>query len=200
MPGTHSFQNTPALRKYPHGTRMSAGKKDRQDCWARICPRAVRACAGTSFVDVDAVVVLPLYLGGLQPPRSSKRLAQGRECGPNSIALVVRFINTTCQCFFRAGSRADEQHIYDLSSLDDQLVLGIKGTLSVVELKVLRQRMQAGQESKARRAASYSNGLAVPPARRKSQDVARIRAIHQALVNLGFCLVSDPYLCNHSAK
>ena len=45
----------------------------------------------------------------------------------------------------------DEQQVYDLSQLDDQLVLGIKGTLSVVELKVLRQRMQAGQESKARR-------------------------------------------------
>ena len=30
-------------------------------------------------------------------------------------------------------------------------MLGIKGTLSVVELKILRQRMQAGQESKARR-------------------------------------------------
>jgi hypothetical protein len=30
---------------------------------------------------------------------------------------------------------ADEQHVYDLSSLDDQLVLGIKGTLSVIELK-----------------------------------------------------------------
>ena len=38
---------------------------------------------------------------------------------------------------------ADEQQIYDLNYLDDQLVLGIKGTLSVVELKVLRQRMQA---------------------------------------------------------
>ncbi len=46
---------------------------------------------------------------------------------------------------------ADEQQVYDLNYLDDQLVLGIKGTLSVVELKVLRQRMQAGQESKARR-------------------------------------------------
>jgi hypothetical protein len=34
---------------------------------------------------------------------------------------------------------------------DDQLVLGIKGTLSVVELKVIRQRMLAGQEAKARR-------------------------------------------------
>jgi DNA invertase Pin-like site-specific DNA recombinase len=45
----------------------------------------------------------------------------------------------------------DEQQIYDLSYLDDQLVLGIKGTLSVVELKVLRQRLQEGQESKARR-------------------------------------------------
>src|SRR5499425_2673471 len=45
----------------------------------------------------------------------------------------------------------DEQQVYDLSSLDDQLVLGIKGTLSVVELKILRQRMQAGQEAKARR-------------------------------------------------
>ena len=46
---------------------------------------------------------------------------------------------------------ADEQQVYDLNYLDDQLVLGIKGTLSVVELKVLRQRMQAGQESKASR-------------------------------------------------
>ncbi len=45
----------------------------------------------------------------------------------------------------------DEPQVYDLNYLDDQLVLGIKGTLSVVELKVLRQRMQAGQESKARR-------------------------------------------------
>jgi DNA invertase Pin-like site-specific DNA recombinase len=45
----------------------------------------------------------------------------------------------------------DDQQVYDLSYLDDQLVLGIKGTLSVVELKVLRQRLQAGQESKARR-------------------------------------------------
>src|ERR1700733_6728542 len=45
----------------------------------------------------------------------------------------------------------DEQQVYDLSYLDDQLVLGIKGTLSVVELKVIRQRLLAGQESKARR-------------------------------------------------
>jgi DNA invertase Pin-like site-specific DNA recombinase len=45
----------------------------------------------------------------------------------------------------------DEQQVYDLTYMDDQLVLGIKGTLSVVELKVLRQRLQAGQESKARR-------------------------------------------------
>ena len=46
---------------------------------------------------------------------------------------------------------ADADHVYDLSSLDDQLVLGIKGTLSVVELKVLRLRLQQGSEAKAAR-------------------------------------------------
>jgi DNA invertase Pin-like site-specific DNA recombinase len=45
----------------------------------------------------------------------------------------------------------DEEHVYDLTNLDDQLVLGIKGTLSVVELKVLRMRLQQGHEAKARR-------------------------------------------------
>jgi DNA invertase Pin-like site-specific DNA recombinase len=54
-----------------------------------------------------------------------------------------------CQIF--GTLLADEQQIYDLNYLDDQLVLGIKGTLSVIELKVLRQRLQEGQESKARR-------------------------------------------------
>ena len=45
----------------------------------------------------------------------------------------------------------DEEQVYDLSLIDDQLVLGIKGTLSVVELKVLKMRMLRGQEEKARR-------------------------------------------------
>ena len=45
----------------------------------------------------------------------------------------------------------DEEHIYDLELLDDQLVLGIKGTLSVVELKVLKMRLLQGKEEKARR-------------------------------------------------
>ena len=44
---------------------------------------------------------------------------------------------------------ADDQQVYGLNYLDDQLILGVNGTLSVVELKVLRQRLQAGQESKA---------------------------------------------------
>lgn len=46
---------------------------------------------------------------------------------------------------------ADAEQIYDLSNIDDQLVLGIKGTLSVMELSTLRLRMQAGMEEKARR-------------------------------------------------
>jgi len=46
---------------------------------------------------------------------------------------------------------AESDRIYDLRQMDDQLVLGIKGTMSVVELNVLRHRLQLGMEAKARR-------------------------------------------------
>ncbi|MGQ9673843.1 MAG: recombinase family protein [Candidatus Aminicenantales bacterium] len=46
---------------------------------------------------------------------------------------------------------ADADNIYDLGLMDDQLILGSKGTLSVVELNVLRMRLLAGMEEKARR-------------------------------------------------
>ena len=46
---------------------------------------------------------------------------------------------------------ADADNLYDLDLLDDQLVLGIKGTLSVVELKVLKLRLLQGMEEKAKR-------------------------------------------------
>ncbi len=45
----------------------------------------------------------------------------------------------------------DAQQVYDLGRMDDQLVLGIKGTLSVVELNVIKMRLIGGMESKARR-------------------------------------------------
>src|SRR5438128_4895441 len=54
-----------------------------------------------------------------------------------------------CQVFGTLIADADQ--IYDLATMDDQLVLGIKGTLSVVELKILKNRLVRGQEEKARR-------------------------------------------------
>ena len=38
-----------------------------------------------------------------------------------------------------------------MNQLDDQLVLGIKGTLSVIELGTLKLRVQQGREAKAKR-------------------------------------------------
>jgi DNA invertase Pin-like site-specific DNA recombinase len=54
-----------------------------------------------------------------------------------------------CQVFGTLIGDADQ--IYDLDMMDDQLVLGIKATLSIVELKVLKMRMLQGMEEKARR-------------------------------------------------
>lgn len=46
---------------------------------------------------------------------------------------------------------AGAENLYDLNRLDDQRVLGIKGTLSVVELKTLKFRLHQGLEEKAKR-------------------------------------------------
>lgn len=45
----------------------------------------------------------------------------------------------------------DGQQVYDLKLMDDQLVMGIKGTMSVVELGILQERMRAATEAKAER-------------------------------------------------
>ena len=46
---------------------------------------------------------------------------------------------------------SDGEQIYDPTDTDDQLILGIKGTLSVYELKILRKRLIEGMEEKAKR-------------------------------------------------
>ncbi|MCU7937641.1 MAG: recombinase family protein [Candidatus Thiodiazotropha sp. (ex Dulcina madagascariensis)] len=51
----------------------------------------------------------------------------------------------------------DAEHIYNPNLMDDQLILGIKGTLSVVELGVLKLRMQQGKEAKAKRGELYGS-------------------------------------------
>lgn len=46
---------------------------------------------------------------------------------------------------------ADQEQVYDLSLPNDRLVLGIKGTVSELELSILRTRLKMGAESKASR-------------------------------------------------
>jgi len=45
----------------------------------------------------------------------------------------------------------DGERVYDLRVIDDQLVLGIKATMSVAEIQVLRQRLLQGMREKAAR-------------------------------------------------
>lgn len=54
-----------------------------------------------------------------------------------------------CQLF--GTLLGDELQVYDPNLMDDQLILGIKGTMSMVELKVLKMRLAAGVEAKAKR-------------------------------------------------
>ena len=54
-------------------------------------------------------------------------------------------------CQFANTLIGDEQTVYDPNLFDDQLVLGIKGTISAAELNVLRMRLIQGKEAKAQR-------------------------------------------------
>src|SRR5215510_8917365 len=93
--------------------------------------------------------------GGFERVLSSVALGEVGIVGSWEVSRLSRTDKDWCRllevCQIFGTLIGDEQQVYDLNYLDDQLVLGIKGTLSVVELKVLRQRLQAGQESKARR-------------------------------------------------
>jgi len=49
----------------------------------------------------------------------------------------------------------DEDGLYDLNNTNDQLLLGVKGTISVVELRTLQLRMRDGLNAKASRGELY---------------------------------------------
>src|SRR4030042_3084286 len=76
---------------------------------------------------------------------------------------------------------ADAVNIYDLKNPDDQLVLGIKGTLSVMELSIIKMRMLKGREEKAKRGELYKlltpgyiydkGGMVVKDPDKRVQDV-----------------------------
>src|ERR1700740_437801 len=92
---------------------------------------------------------------GFERVLSSVALGEVGIVGSRELSRLSRTDKDWCRllevCQIFGMLIADEQQVYDLNYLDDQLVLGIKGALSVVELKVIRQRLLAGQESKARR-------------------------------------------------
>ena len=59
-------------------------------------------------------------------------------------------------CQFANTLIGDDQTVYDPNQFDDQLVLGIKGTISAAELNVLRLRLIQGKEAKAKRGELFS--------------------------------------------
>ena len=54
-------------------------------------------------------------------------------------------------CGFFSVLIADQDQVYDLSQPNDRLIIGIKGTVSEMELTILRNRLRSGAEAKAAR-------------------------------------------------
>ncbi|WP_051942363.1 recombinase family protein [Streptacidiphilus rugosus] len=54
-------------------------------------------------------------------------------------------------CALSGALLADTDGVYDPGDVNDRMLLGLKGTMSEAELHLIKQRMQAGKVSKARR-------------------------------------------------
>jgi len=54
-------------------------------------------------------------------------------------------------CALTGALLADSDGVYDPGEYNDRILLGLKGTMSQAELHLIKQRMQAGRASKARR-------------------------------------------------
>src|SRR6202165_1756688 len=144
--------------------RQSSGKQVRQNLESQrlqyeVADR-IRALGWKQVEIIDSDLGFSASMGsarreGFERVLSAVALGEVGIVGSREASRLSRTDKDWCRllevCQIFGTLIADEQQIYDLNYLDDQLVLGIKGTLSVVELKVIRQRMQAGQESKARR-------------------------------------------------
>jgi DNA invertase Pin-like site-specific DNA recombinase len=120
----------------------------------------VRVLGWTTVDIIDSDLGLSAGIGssrreGFERVMSSVALGEVGIVASREVSRLSRTDKDWCRllevCQIFGTLIGDEQQVYDLSYLDDQLVLGIKGTLSVVELKILRQRLQEGQEAKARR-------------------------------------------------
>src|SRR5260370_1243246 len=98
---------------------------------------------------------------GFERVLSSVALGEGGIVGSREVSRLSRTDKDWCRllevCQIFGTLIADEQQVYALNYLDDQLVLGIKATLSVVELNVLGPRLQAGQESKSPRGELFNS-------------------------------------------
>ena len=84
----------------------------------------------------------------------------------------------------------DGETVYDPNRFDDQLVLGIKGTISVAELGVLKMRLQQGKEAKAQRGELFTTvapgyiredtGIVKDPNQRVQEAIALVFTKFQA--------------------
>ena len=105
---------------------------------------------------------------GFERVLSSVALGEVGIVGSREVSRLSRTDKDWCRllevCQIFGTLIADEQQVYDLNYLDDQLVLGIKGTLSVVELKVIRQRIagRAGVQSPPRRTVQKASDWVCP--------------------------------------
>jgi hypothetical protein len=103
---------------------------------------------------------------------------------------------------------ADQDGIYDATDLNDRLLLGLKGTMSEVELAMMRNRLERGRQNKAARGELFEavpigyvklpdGGVALDP---DEQVRAVVRLIFDRYDELGSVYALVRYLLAHQIR
>jgi DNA invertase Pin-like site-specific DNA recombinase len=111
-------------------------------------------------------------------------------------------------CALSGALLADADGVYDPVDYNDRLLLGLKGTMSEAELHLLKQRMLAGKQAKARRG-ELAIGLPTGYVRRPSGEAALdpdeqvqtvVRLIFAKFAELGTLHAVLRYLVDHDIQ
>jgi DNA invertase Pin-like site-specific DNA recombinase len=136
------------VRNYTESRRVQLGLRDRAIAMGWRCPVVIEDDLGLSaggFTDRPGfqhlLAQVAMRAVGIILCIDASRLSRNSRDWANLFEL----------CGYFQTLIADLDQVYDLSFPNDRLVLGIKGTVSEMELSILKTRLKMGAESKAAR-------------------------------------------------
>ena len=140
---------TRQVQKNTESQRLQYGLKDKAKCWGWKDLEIIDSDLGSS------AAVGAAKRNGFERITSLVAVGEAGIIFSREVSRLSRTDKDWCRllevCNLFDTLISDGEQVYDCNCMDDQLILGIKGTISTVELKILQTRLITGMQEKAKR-------------------------------------------------